>query len=86
MVLNDKSGIDGENLTVEVKLNAVTCPHISLLSQVGNQLILEPTNRNESRRIVRDEVLRINRTLEDTAILVDAVLRVRDYRDPLPSI
>jgi hypothetical protein len=86
MVLNDKSGIDGENFAVGVELNTVASPHVTLACQVCDKLILEPTDRNECRRVIGDKVLSVDGALEDTAILVDVILRVGYYRYPLPSV
>jgi hypothetical protein len=86
MVLNDKSGIDGENFAVGVELNTVASPHVTLACQVCDKLILEPTDRNECRRVIGDKVLSVDGALEDTAILVDVVFWERDDAYPLAAI
>jgi len=86
MALYDESGVDGKNLTIYVKLNAVTGFHVAFGCEIGDELILEPANSDECGRIVWDEVLRVDCPLEYTAVLVDGVLRVGDDRDPLGSV
>jgi len=86
MVLYEESGVDGKDLTVYVKLNAVTILHISILGQVGYKVVLNPTHGYESGGVVWDEILCVDCSLEYTAILVDGVLRVRDDGNPLRSV
>jgi hypothetical protein len=75
MVLNEKSGVDGEDLTVGVKLNAVASPHIAFLGKVGHKLVLEIAYCDEGGRVVGDFVLRVDGSLEDATVLIDGVLR-----------
>jgi hypothetical protein len=86
MVLNDESGVDGEDLTVNVELNAVAGLHITFLGKVGYKLVLEVTNRDEGGRVVWYFVLRVDGALEDATILIDGVLGVRHYGDPSAAV
>jgi hypothetical protein len=76
--LYEESGVDGEDLAVGVKLNAIASTHVALCGQIGNELILEPTHCDERSRVVGDKVLGVDRTLEHTTLLGDGVLRERD--------
>jgi hypothetical protein len=77
MVLEDKTGIDGENFAVDVELDAVASSHITLTCQICDKLILEIANCNEGGRVVWYLRLQVNGTLEYAAILVNSVVGVR---------
>jgi hypothetical protein len=77
MVLEDKTGIDGENFAVDVELDTVASSHVALACQVGNELILEVADCNEGGRVVRNKVLAIDRSFEYSPLLSNAILRVR---------
>jgi hypothetical protein len=86
MALDDKSGIEGENLTVAIQLDTISGLHVSFTRQVSNQLVLEVADRDECCGIVWDKILRVDGTLKNTTILVDGILGERDYGDPLGAI
>jgi hypothetical protein len=86
MVLNDKSGVDGKNLAVNVELNAVTSSHVSLAREVCYELILEVAYRDEGCGIVWNQILGIDGTLEHTAILVDVILGIWHHGNPLSPV
>jgi hypothetical protein len=80
MVLsNEESGIDGKDLTVRVKRYAVTGLHVTVLTKIGNEVVVYPTNGYECCGIIRDFVLSINSTLKHTPILIDVVFREGGY-------
>jgi len=86
MVLEDKTGIDGENFAVDVELDAVASSNVALACQVGHELILEIANCNEGGRVVWYLRLQVNGTLEYAAVFSNIVLRVWNYSDPLAAI
>jgi hypothetical protein len=86
MVLEDKTGIDGENFAVDVELDAVASSHITLACQICDKLILEISNCNEGGRVVWYLRLQVNGTLEYAAVFSNIVLRVWNYSDPLAAI
>jgi hypothetical protein len=77
--LYEESGVDGKDLAVGVKLNAIASTHVALCGQIGNELILEPTHCDERSRVVGDKVLTVDWPLKNTSILVDRVLGERSH-------
>ena len=77
MVLNEESGVDGEDLAVGVELNAIASSRITFASQVSNKVVLNPANCYEGSGVVWYIILSVDWPLEHTAILVNSVVGVR---------
>jgi hypothetical protein len=77
--LYEETGVNGEDLTVRVKLNAIASLHVAVLVQVGHELIVEPAYCDKGGRVVRDFVLSVDRTFKHSTLLGDGVLREWDY-------
>ena len=84
--LYEETGVNGEDLTVRVKLNAIASLHVAVLVQVGHELVVEPTYCDEGGRVVWYLRLQVNGALEYTAVFSNIVLRVWNYSDPLAAI
>jgi hypothetical protein len=86
MASNKQSGVDSDDFTGTVNYDAVAGTHVTLLVEVLNHVVLSPAARYERSGIVWDFILCVDRTLEDSTILIYGVFRERGNRDPLASI
>jgi hypothetical protein len=74
-----QGGVDGEDLTVRIKLNAIASLHVTVLVQVSHKVILHPLHSYKSSGVVWDFCLKIDGAFKHTTLLGDCVLRERGY-------